>query len=156
MTVTQTRSIDKDKEAPSMNGDKLITVNELSEILNVKINTIYRMVRNNVLPSHKFGRSIFFDREEIAGKVGESVMETSNKHSALAEISVDDDWSNLLFYAGFSRSHIKTLKTMGIDSFQELCQNLATRAGRVGLCAALQLTQKRLDEKMCALIANLD
>lgn len=139
-----------------MNRDKLITVNELSELLNVKANTIYRMARKNVLPSHKFGRSIFFDRKEIAEKVGESAMETPNKHVAPSEISVDDAWSNLLFNAGFSRAHIKTLKTMGIDSIQELCQNLATRARRVGLCAALQLTQKRLDEKMCALMANLD
>jgi excisionase family DNA binding protein len=44
---------------------KLWTVEEVSEFLNVKRSTLYSWVRNGIIPAHKFGASLRFDPIEI-------------------------------------------------------------------------------------------
>ena len=44
---------------------KLITIKEVSEILGVKVSTLYEWVRNGTIPSYRLNGLIRFDMDEI-------------------------------------------------------------------------------------------
>ena len=58
--------------------DKLITISELAELLNVTTRTIYNMVYKNEIPFIKIGGTYRFDADEVieyfrkGGKSGET------------------------------------------------------------------------------------
>lgn len=45
--------------------NNLLTVSELAEVLNCSVSTIYRMVRNNLIPYYDMMSSYRFDLEEV-------------------------------------------------------------------------------------------
>lgn len=45
--------------------EKLLTIKELSEVLNLNCNTIYKLTYKNMIPYIKIGRSVRLDKEKI-------------------------------------------------------------------------------------------
>jgi excisionase family DNA binding protein len=45
--------------------EQLLTVRQLAELLQVAPDTVYRMARNNEIPSYRRGRSWRFDRSAV-------------------------------------------------------------------------------------------
>jgi len=51
------------------NDEKLMTVEEVAELLRFTPTTVYRMAKRGVLPAKIVGRNIRFAREEIMGAI---------------------------------------------------------------------------------------
>ncbi len=57
--------ISKLEKALHINSKPFLNVKELSKLTGIPQNTIYQYTHNNIIPYHKVGKRIFFNREEI-------------------------------------------------------------------------------------------
>ena len=62
---------------------KLITIKEVSEILGVKVSTLYEWVRNGTIPSYRLNGLIRFDMEELCVWVKDSHTYSNTKERRL-------------------------------------------------------------------------
>lgn len=46
-------------------SERLLDVNELSKVINVKPQWIYRAARNGTIPCRRFGKQVRFDLDEV-------------------------------------------------------------------------------------------
>ena len=155
-----------------MDKNGIMDVDGLCDYLQDSRSTVYKLSQNAEVPAHKVGRNWRFFRDEIdqwlRSRTGASVLATLREDESKdkpepkdepkddVKSTIGSSWDVMLAESGFSNGQIETLRAFSFDSPEKIMKSMATKAGRVGLCKALRLSEDKLDEIMTELVAKID
>lgn len=145
-----------------MNENGIMDVDGLCEYLKASRSTVYKLAQSAMVPAHKVGRLWRFNLDEIdkwlrtqSGASALAACREAESKSA-AKPSNGSSWDKTLSESGFTSDQIETLRAFSLDAPEKIMKSMATKAGRVGLCKALRLSEDKLDEIVSALVAKID
>ena len=146
-----------------MNENGILDVDGLCEYLKTSRSTVYKLAQSAMVPAHKVGRLWRFNVDEIdkwlRSQSGASALAAFREaEAAVGELSATDGsaWERTLANVGFSSDQIETLRAFSFDSPSKIMTTMATKAGRVGLCKALKLSEDKLDAIAGKLVALMN
>ncbi len=91
---------------------KLITIKEVSEILGVKVSTLYEWVRNDTIPSYRLNGLIRFDTKELYVWIKTSNTKNTKERHSHKRTSKNNNLDKLITNA------IETVNVKGYNSSQ--------------------------------------